>query len=59
MDQYLKKLEPSSLQIPDLVPQASFMPEEGPLLDFLTVFTEAKDDNWGFSRLSLLNLLQR
>ena len=58
MDQYLKKLEPSSLQIPDLVSQACFMPEEGPVLDFLTVFTEAKDDSWGFPRLKLLKNLQ-
>ena len=58
MDNYLKNLEPSSLQVPDLVPQASFMPEESPLLNFLPVFTEAKDDSWGFPRLSLLKQLQ-
>ena len=58
MDQYLKRIDRSSLQIPDLVPLTSYIPEEVPLLDYLIMFTESEENSWVYPRVSLLKQFQ-
>ena len=58
MDQYLKRVDRSSLQIPDLVPLTRYIPEEVPLLDYLTMVTESEENGWAYPRVSLLKQFQ-
>ena len=46
MEKFLRCVNPTVMQVPGIAPEASFIPELAPLLDYLVVHTKARDDNW-------------
>ena len=59
MAKYLERIDVSGLQDPKLTSWGSFVPCKSPLLDYLVVAMEEKDDNWRFPRLDLLKGFQK
>ena len=58
MEKYLETVDPTGLQDPEITSWESFIPCKAPLLDYLTVSIEEKEDNWRFPRLKLLKDFQ-
>ena len=58
MENYLERVDPTGLQDPEITSWESFIPCKAPLLDYLTVSVEEKEDNWRFPRLGLLKEFQ-
>ena len=59
MGKFLRRVNPTLLQVPSIAPETSFIPELAPLLDYLVVHTKARDDNWSLPRLGYLEKLQQ
>ena len=48
MEKYLESVDHTGLQDPEITSWESFIPCKAPLLDYLTVSVEEKEDNWRF-----------
>ena len=58
MTKFLDSVDPHGLQIPNLSSKLEFIPEDSPLLDYLAVYSEKREDDWKFPRPGLIKEFQ-
>ena len=59
MHDKISRLSGSSwVQIPKISSKLEFIPEDSPLLDYLAVYSEKREDDWKFPRPELIKELQ-